>query len=116
MSLASVATMTNRPLPADAHCRPAGARVVPVVDRNRCEAKSDCVDVCPYDVFVVRPLTGDEKAELSFWGRLRTAVHGGKQAFVDRPDDCHACGLCVTACPERAIRLMAVGSAAVAGG
>jgi NAD-dependent dihydropyrimidine dehydrogenase PreA subunit len=32
-------------------------------------------------------------------------VHGGVQAFVVNGDECHACGLCATACPEKAIRL-----------
>lgn len=82
------------------------AAVVPVVDRNRCEAKADCVRVCPYNVFEVRKLTREEQRGLSFFGRLKTFAHGGKQAFAVRADDCHACGLCVTACPERAIRLV----------
>jgi NAD-dependent dihydropyrimidine dehydrogenase PreA subunit len=108
--------MTNRPVPPEARCRPTPGRLVPVVDRNRCEAKADCVRVCPYDVFELRPLTADEKAAQSFLGRLKTIVHGGKQASVARPEDCRACGLCVTACPERAIRLVAVGNATVAAG
>ena len=29
-----------------------------------------------------------------------------RQAFVERPDACHACGLCVPACPEKAITLV----------
>lgn len=52
------------PLPAS--CGPDRGRVIPVVDRNRCEGKADCV-------------TG--------------------------ADDCHACGVCVEACPENAISL-----------
>ena len=30
-----------------------------------------------------------------------------RQALVKAPDDCHACGLCVEACPEDAITLRA---------
>lgn len=87
-------------------CKEAG-RLVPVIDTSRCEAKDDCVEVCPYDVFVVRKLTDAERASLGLLTRFKVFVHGGKQAFVERPDDCHACGLCVTACPERAIKLRA---------
>ena len=85
-------------------------RTLPLVDRNRCEAKSDCVDVCPYSVFEVRTLTPAERRTLSWFGRLRVAAHGGKQAFVADPAACHACGLCVQACPEHAIKLVAAGA------
>ena len=61
----------------------------------------------PYDVFSVRKLTDDERGSLGLLTRFKVFVHGGKQAFVARPDDCHACGLCVTACPEKAIKLRA---------
>jgi len=87
-------------------CAPESGRVEPVVDRTRCEAKGDCVRVCPYDVFVVRPLTAEERRPLGVVARLKLLVHGGKQAFAERADACHACGLCVRACPEHAIRLV----------
>jgi NAD-dependent dihydropyrimidine dehydrogenase PreA subunit len=79
-----------------------------VIDSSRCEAKEDCVRVCPYNVFSIRKLTHDERASLGLLTRFKVFVHGGKQAFVSRPDDCHGCGLCVTACPEKAIQLRAV--------
>jgi NAD-dependent dihydropyrimidine dehydrogenase PreA subunit len=86
-------------------CKPTSTNQRPVIDRNRCEAKQDCVAVCPYDVFVVRKLTDDERAGVSLRGRLNLLTHRGRQAVVVAPESCHACGLCVTACPERAIRL-----------
>jgi 4Fe-4S ferredoxin len=95
-------------MPGSAQCKEAG-RLVPVIDVNRCEAKEDCVKVCPYDVFVVRKLTDGERARLGVLTRFKVFVHGGKQAFVARPNDCHACGLCVSACPEKAIQLRAAG-------
>jgi len=76
-----------------------------VVDARRCEAKAACVAVCPYDVFEVRRLTVDERAELSFLGKLKAWAHGNQRAFVVRAEACHACGLCVKACPEQAITL-----------
>jgi 4Fe-4S ferredoxin len=91
----------------DPSCKEPG-RLVPRIDRNRCEAKADCVRVCPYHVFEIQPLSADDKAALTFVGRMKAWGHGNKQAFVVKPDDCHACGLCVTACPEKAIRLIAV--------
>jgi NAD-dependent dihydropyrimidine dehydrogenase PreA subunit len=78
-----------------------------VVNRNRCEAKHDCVDVCPYDVFEVRVLTREERVGVSIRGRLNLLTHRGRQAVVSSPELCHACGLCVAACPERAIKLTA---------
>lgn len=77
----------------------------PVIDRARCEAKADCVRVCPYDVFEIRALGAADKAALGAFARFRAFVHGNKQAFVVDPARCHGCGLCVTACPEKAIRL-----------
>jgi NAD-dependent dihydropyrimidine dehydrogenase PreA subunit len=88
-------------------CKEAG-RVAPVINQNKCEAKADCVRVCPYNVFEIRTLTPEERSGLSWAGRIKTWAHGNKQAFVTAPDACHACGLCVTACPERAITLAPV--------
>lgn len=90
-----------------AECKEAG-RLAPVVDRNRCEGKADCERVCPYQVFALSRLSSADKAELSLLGRVKAFVHGGRQAFVVHPEQCHACGLCVSACPEHAITLAAV--------
>jgi len=86
-------------------CRGEPGKVAPVVDRNRCEAKEDCVSVCPYNVFEIRPLSKADRSSLSILGKLKAFAHGNKQAFVVRPDDCHACQLCIDACPENALRL-----------
>jgi len=91
------------PLPAS--CGPDSGRVIPVVDRNRCEGKADCVTVCPYDVFEIQSVSREVRSDLSLLGRVKLAVHGGKQAFASGADDCHACGVCVEACPENAISL-----------
>lgn len=86
-------------------CSGTSGRVIPVIDRNRCEAKADCVRVCPYGVFSIQSLTADDRASLSLRGRLKAFFHGGKQAYTPKADECHACGLCVSACPEGAISL-----------
>jgi 4Fe-4S ferredoxin len=85
-------------------CKEAGV-LVPLIDRNKCEGKADCVEVCPYDVFVVRKLEPEGRKRLSLIGKLKGFAHGWNQAFVERPADCHACGKCVEACPEKAIKL-----------
>jgi NAD-dependent dihydropyrimidine dehydrogenase PreA subunit len=93
------------PTPPTESCRAEPGRVAPVVDRNRCEAKADCVRVCPYDVFAIRPLSGQDRQSLSWLGALKAWAHGNRQAYVLRPESCHACQLCIEACPERALRL-----------
>jgi 4Fe-4S ferredoxin len=89
-------------------CRGEPGRVAPVVDRNRCEGKEDCVRVCPYDVFEIRVLDPADRASLSLLGKLKAWAHGNRQAYVARPGDCHACQLCIDACPENALRLAPV--------
>jgi 4Fe-4S ferredoxin len=42
---------------------------------------------------------------MSLLGRLKSAAHKNRQAFVVNPDACDACNLCVDACPEKAITL-----------
>jgi 4Fe-4S ferredoxin len=79
--------------------------LAPVVDRNRCEAKGACVSICPTHVFDIRPLGAAERAALSLMGKLKAWAHGNRQAYVARPEDCHACGKCIDACPEHALRL-----------
>lgn len=92
-------------------CKQPAGIVAPVIDRNRCEGKEDCVRVCPYGVFEIRKLTSEERGGLSFLGRIKASVHGNRQAFAVHAELCHACGLCVSACPEHAIRLAKTGAA-----
>lgn len=80
----------------------------PIVDFNKCEGKDDCVRVCPYDVFEVRRIEDTDRKLLSFIGKVKTWVHPRK-AYVPDPTLCHGCGLCVPACPEKAIRLRRAG-------
>lgn len=77
----------------------------PVVDHNRCEGKRDCVEVCPYDVFEVRTIEAAEYRGLSWMGTLKSMAHRWQTAYTPRAAQCHACGLCVVACPEKAIVL-----------
>ena len=88
-----------------ADCRGEPGRVAPAIDRNKCEGKADCLRVCPYGVFEMGVLGAEQRGELSLFGRLKGWGHGYKQAFVVKPADCHACRLCVEACPEDAIHL-----------
>jgi len=89
---------------AEKCAQPAGT-YAPVIDRNRCEGKADCVRVCPYDVFEIGRITDEDFASLSFFGRLKSRAHRRKTAYTPNADRCQACGHCVKACPEKAIRL-----------
>ena len=86
-------------------CKEEAGRLVPVVNLNKCEAKGPCIEVCPFDVFQLQEITHAQYARLSLLGKLKTKVHGRKKAVVAHPGACHACGLCVPACPEKAITL-----------
>ncbi len=88
--------------------QPAG-RYIPLINRNRCEGKEDCLTACPCDVFEMQTLTEADKAAMPFFSRFKARIHGNRQAFAARASDCQACGLCITACPEQAITLRRIG-------
>jgi NAD-dependent dihydropyrimidine dehydrogenase PreA subunit len=88
-----------------AECKHDAGEFHPVIDRNRCEGKAECVRVCPYQVFERDTLPPPERRGLSVLGKLKGYAHRWQQAFPLKGDLCHACGLCVAACPEKAITL-----------
>ena len=85
--------------------QPAGV-IKPVVDFNRCEGKSDCVRVCPENVFAMARIEGKDYRELGILSQLKLRVHGMQVAYTPNVDACRSCGLCVSACPEKAITLI----------
>ena len=86
-------------------CRAEEGVYRPVIDRNLCEGKNDCVVVCPYDVFKVKKIEADDFEKLSFVGKVKSLAHGQRTAYTPHEDLCKACGLCVVSCPEKAIEL-----------
>ena len=80
----------------------------PVIDHGRCEAKRDCVRVCPADVFEVRRMDEADFRRLGAIGRLRSVAHRRMTAYAVGTGPCAECGLCVPACPEHAIMLVPV--------
>ncbi|MFK8054823.1 MAG: ferredoxin family protein [Saprospiraceae bacterium] len=90
-------------------CADESGKVMPLVNFNSCGAKEDCVAVCPFDVFEMRPITPEDKAKLNLKGKIKTFFFKEK-AYLTAPALCHACGLCVTACPESAIKLVKLAS------
>jgi NAD-dependent dihydropyrimidine dehydrogenase PreA subunit len=87
------------------NCKQQPGVIAPVVDLRRCEGKGDCVTVCPENVFEIRRIDNADYAGLGLMHRLKLRVHGMKVAYTPNADACRSCGLCVTACPERAIKL-----------
>jgi 4Fe-4S ferredoxin len=94
------------PPSTSATCRQSPGTFAPVINRNKCEGKGPCVPICPDDVIELGTLTKADRAGLSLIGKIKAFTHGGKQAFVVAPNLCSACGLCVQACPEKAITLV----------
>jgi len=90
--------------PGERCSAPAGT-FLPVIDHARCEGKRECIDVCPNDVFEVRRIDDDDYEGLGRFSRLKVRAHGMMTAYTPNAADCRACGLCVVACPEKAIDL-----------
>ncbi|MGC1548414.1 MAG: ferredoxin family protein [Rhodanobacter sp.] len=87
-------------------CKQAPGVIRPRVDLTKCEGKADCVAVCPQNVFEIRRVEKKDYEELGLLHKFKLRVHGMKVAYTPNEDACLACGLCVTACPERAITLV----------
>jgi NAD-dependent dihydropyrimidine dehydrogenase PreA subunit len=91
---------------SEAHAEP--GVFAPVVDRSRCEGKAECVAVCPVSVFEVRRIDDADFAALGVFAKLKSMAHGRKTAYTPGAANCQACGQCVAACPEKAIKLARV--------
>jgi NAD-dependent dihydropyrimidine dehydrogenase PreA subunit len=90
----------------DRDCRQPPGAFHPMIDRNRCEGKAECVAVCPVHVFEIAVLPEEARKGLSFRGKLKGFAHSWRQAFAVRAAACEACGHCVKHCPEEAITLV----------
>jgi NAD-dependent dihydropyrimidine dehydrogenase PreA subunit len=89
-------------------CRSPAGQFAPVIDRARCEGKAVCVEVCPFDVFEVRRIDDADFAKLGMLSKLKSIAHSRMTAYAPRASACQACGKCVAACPEEALKLARV--------
>lgn len=80
----------------------------PVVDARRCEGQGDCAVVCPVDVFTIDRMPDEQFATMPLRVKIKLWAHGRQTAFTPHADACRACGSCVKACPEHAIKLVRV--------
>jgi 4Fe-4S ferredoxin len=86
-------------------CSQEPGRIRPYVDFKRCEGKGDCVRVCPEHVFQLRTIDAGDYSGLPLLNKFKLRVHGMQVAYTPNADACRSCGLCVSACPEKAITL-----------
>ncbi|WP_420469922.1 4Fe-4S binding protein [Brevundimonas sp. FT23042] len=86
-------------------CAQPPGTVQPIVDPARCEGKAACVSVCPFDVFEVVRIPAETFSTLGAFAKFKVWAHGMKTAITPNAAACEGCGLCVSACPEDAIRL-----------
>ena len=87
-------------------CKQESGTFVPVIDRNRCEGKGECVRVCPVGLFKVDFLPAEMRTSLTIKGKIKGFAHRWRQALLVNAEACEACGLCIKACPEDAITLV----------
>lgn len=90
-------------------CKQKPGEIRPVIDRNRCEGKKECIAACPYHVFTIATVAPELRRGLTLRGKLKGFAHRWQQAFASNADACQACGLCVSVCPEKAIKLVRSG-------
>ena len=92
-------------MPTVPECKQEPGVFHPVIDRSSCEGKAECVRVCPVGVFVVGTLPQELRVGIGIKGKVKGFVHRWQQALLAKENACEACGKCVSACPEEAIRL-----------
>ena len=92
-------------MPKSPECKQEPGTFRPVIDRGSCEGKAECVRVCPVGVFSVGTLPKELRIGLSIKGKLKGFAHRWQQALLVKETACEACGQCVSACPEKAIKL-----------
>ena len=79
---------------------------IPEIDLNKCESDGICVKSCLFKVFEMNLISDRQFSKLSLIGKIKTLFHGRNKAIVIYPYQCTGCGVCIIACPEKAIKLI----------
>jgi Na+-translocating ferredoxin:NAD+ oxidoreductase RNF subunit RnfB len=74
------------------------ANGLPVVDVDACTACGDCVEVCPKDLFVIRPVSHRLIVQCR-------SLLAGDEALAQCRVACTGCGICVADAPEGLITM-----------
>ncbi|WMT51188.1 MAG: 4Fe-4S ferredoxin [Ferroplasma sp.] len=83
----------------DISCKNNGT--MPVVDQSKCEAKGQCVAVCPENVFELRPRTSEEINGLTFMGKFKARIHNNIVGSPLHIDLCKSAGIAWFHAPKR---------------
>ncbi|MDR3252581.1 MAG: 4Fe-4S dicluster domain-containing protein [Tannerella sp.] len=75
------------------------------INKLACDGCGACATICPNSVLVLKDISDEEIAALSFMGRLYVRLKGKTKSYVSDPDSCIACRRCEKICHERAIRV-----------
>ena len=82
--------------------------VIPIVNIHKCDGDGQCVTVCPDNVFELYTLTNSITKGFPMLSRLKIKFKGARKSRAVHSLACSACGLCVTACHEKAIELISI--------
>jgi NAD-dependent dihydropyrimidine dehydrogenase PreA subunit len=75
------------------------------INKLACDGCGVCIAICPNNVLVLKDISDEEIAALSFMGKLYVRLKGNTKSYVNDPNSCIACRLCEKKCHERAIRV-----------
>ncbi|MDR3182621.1 MAG: 4Fe-4S dicluster domain-containing protein [Planctomycetaceae bacterium] len=74
------------------------------IDKSACDGCGVCVKKCPKNVFILKDISDEEIADLSFMGKLKVRFRR-KKSYVNDYNLCISCKLCERSCHKFAIQV-----------